>query len=132
MVRSLLCFALLAGCCPEPTSDVDEYASVDVDRIAADLQLTEAVSATAFDPPVVTYEVVMYSATWCGPCQRWKRDEKSKVKTKLVIEEFKSNGPSHIRVFPTFVLRKVTDGKAQDVKRWEGYTAAATINKELP
>ena len=26
------------------------------------------------------YYVVMYSATWCGPCQGWKRNELPKMK----------------------------------------------------
>lgn len=41
-----------------------------------------AAAPAAVDP--AGYYVVVYSAKWCGPCQRWKRDELASLKASGV------------------------------------------------
>jgi hypothetical protein len=73
----------------------------------------------------------MYSATWCGPCQRWKSNEKKKVSGTLVIKEYSKGAPEGIRYWPTFIIEKVEGDKVTEVKRFEGYTSAAKLNAEI-
>jgi glutaredoxin len=40
-----------------------------------------AAAAAAVAPDPQGYYVVAYTAAWCGPCQRWKRDELAALKT---------------------------------------------------
>lgn len=130
---------LVCGCCPEDAPRTD-LPGIDVEAIAVSMasvdELEGAEGAEPYEPPPASevkpeYRVVMYSAVWCAPCQRWKSNEKSKVVGTLVINEYKRGAPEGIRVYPTFVIEKVEGDKVTEVKWFEGYTSAAKLNAEI-
>lgn len=118
---------LVCGCCPEDAPRTD-LPGIDVEAIAVSMASDELPLAPEAKPE---YRVVMYSAVWCAPCQRWKSNEKPKVVGTLVINEYKRGAPEGIRVYPTFVIEKVEGDKVTEVKRFEGYTSAAKLNAEI-
>jgi hypothetical protein len=118
---------LVCGCCPEDAPRTD-LPGIDVEAIAVSMASVEPPPAPEAKPE---YRVVMYSAVWCAPCQRWKSNEKPKVVGTLVIKEYKRGAPEGIRVYPTFVIEKVEGDKVTEVKRFEGYTSAAKLNAEI-
>ena len=127
---------LVCGCCPEDAPRAD-LPGIDVEAIAVSMaSVDELEDAEPYEPPPAPeakpeYRVVMYSAVWCAPCQRWKSNEKPKVVGTLVINEYKRGAPEGIRVYPTFVIEKVEGDKVTEVKRFEGYTSAAKLNAEI-
>lgn len=118
---------LVCGCCPEDAPRTD-LPGIDVEAIAVSMASDELPLAPEAKPE---YRVVMYSAVWCAPCQRWKSNEKPKVVGTLVINEYKRGAPEGIRVYPTFVIEKVEGDKVTEVKRFEGYTSASKLNAEI-
>lgn len=118
---------LVCGCCPEDAPRTD-LPGIDVEAIAVSMASDELPLAPEAKPD---YRVVMYSAVWCAPCQRWKSNEKQKVVGTLVIKEYKRGAPEGIRVYPTFVIEKVEGDKVTEVKRFEGYTSASKLNAEI-
>ena len=127
---------LVCGCCPEDAPRTD-LPGIDVEAIAVSMaSVDELEDAEAYGPPPAPeakpeYRVVMHSAVWCAPCQRWKSNEKPKVVGTLIINEYKRGAPEGIHFYPTFVIEKVEGDLVTEVKRFEGYTSAAKLNAEI-
>jgi thioredoxin-related protein len=88
------------------------------------------------------YSVIVFSATWCGPCQRMKRNvwPKDRIKAQLQKyngrkawfqdserdkDKFRKYGVS---VVPTIII---VDSKGKAVKRATGYMSVSELEKWL-
>jgi len=94
-------------------------------------QSAEIFPVTAKPEPVKPDRyLVVFTASWCGPCQQWKSAEKGKLNgvdiTTVDIDQDKQWGISTV---PTFWI--VDRATRQPVKKYAGYTSAATLNAEL-
>lgn len=80
--------------------------------------------------PVVKYILRMHSASYCGPCKVWQRQELPQVKYDVEIIEWDKNPgrPAWVTVYPTFELVKRIDNKDTQLKIWRAYTSAEDIN----
>jgi hypothetical protein len=56
-------------------------------------------------PKAIKREIVIFSADWCEPCQRWKRCEQSKFEQAGYT--FAYGNPDDVKSWPYFI---VTDG----------------------
>lgn len=68
--------------------------------------------------------LVMYTGKYCGPCQQWKRTEKSKVEAagyKVIVTE---DLPPGVSLIPTF---KIMNGEGNQVSQHTGFTAASAL-----
>jgi len=95
------------------------------------LQSAEIFPVTAKSEPVKPDRyLVVFTASWCGPCQQWKAAEKGKLNgvdiTTVDIDQDKQWGISTV---PTFWV--VDRATRQPVKKYTGYTSANTLNTEL-
>lgn len=132
---SLLFVFFLLGCC----DDVHvPYATVDLGAIRTS-QATQGPAPAQAEPVAEAaklkkedFELLVYSSRLCGPCQTWKAKEKPNVGIKMDINEFKTlSGPSWLKSWPTFVLRRRDGDKWVEEKVWTGYTSAKVINDEV-
>ncbi len=75
-------------------------------------------------PKVIKREIVIFSADWCEPCQRWKRCEQSKFEQAGYT--FAYGNPDDVKAWPHFI---VTDGdKTVEIS---GYMTLERIAAEL-
>jgi hypothetical protein len=75
-------------------------------------------------PKVAKREIVIFSADWCEPCQRWKRCEQSKFEQAGYT--FAYGDPDDVKTWPHFI---VTDGdKTVEIS---GYMTLDRLNAEL-
>jgi hypothetical protein len=74
--------------------------------------------------------LVVFSASWCGPCQRWKANEKPKLKgvfvTSVDIDEQRQWGVASVPEF--WIVDRAT---RNPIKKFSGYTSAETLMKAL-
>jgi hypothetical protein len=75
-------------------------------------------------PKAIKREIVIFSADWCEPCQRWKRCEQSKFDQAGYT--FAYGNPDDVKTWPHFI---VTDGdKTVEIS---GYMTLDRLNAEL-
>jgi hypothetical protein len=75
-------------------------------------------------PKAVKREIVIFSADWCEPCQRWKRCEQSKFDDAGYT--FAYGNPNDVKRLPHFI---VTDGeKSVEIS---GYMTLERLAAEL-
>jgi len=75
-------------------------------------------------PKAIKREIVIFSADWCEPCQRWKRCEQSKFDQAGYT--FAYGNPDDVKTWPYFI---VTDGdKTVEIS---GYMTLERLNAEL-
>jgi hypothetical protein len=75
-------------------------------------------------PKAIKREIVIFSAEWCEPCQRWKRCEQSKFADAGYT--FAYGNPEDVKRLPHFI---VTDGdKTIEIS---GYMTLDRLNAEL-
>ncbi len=74
--------------------------------------------------------LVVFTASWCGPCQQWKANEKPKLDgvavTTVDIDEQRQWGVTTVPSF--WVVDRAT---RKPLKKFTGSTSAATLLKEL-
>lgn len=74
--------------------------------------------------------LVVFTASWCGPCQQWKANERPKLQgvsiTTVDIDEQKQWG---VTTVPTFWI--VDRATRKPLKKYTGSTSAATLLKDL-
>ena len=79
-MNALLLSITLLAIAQDDSIPVGRWVSVDVIELtkplpqASDLPATHGANALAVAEPASHY-VVMFTADWCGPCQKWKREE---------------------------------------------------------
>ena len=136
LIMVLLFFALLFWAQTPPSSDPTQC---DIAPSSSELisQLEQAAKTmiepnTAIDPTpspsdkpkAVKREIVIFSADWCEPCQRWKRCEQSKFEQAGYT--FAYGDPDDVKTWPYFI---VTDGdKSVEIS---GYMTLDRLNAEL-
>lgn len=87
---------------------------------------------TAKEEPVKESDryLVVFTASWCGPCQQWKASEKAKLGgvdiTTVDIDQDKQWGVSTV---PTFWI--VDRATRKPVQKYVGYTSADTLTKAV-
>jgi hypothetical protein len=75
-------------------------------------------------PKAIKREIVIFSADWCEPCQRWKRCEQAKFDRAGYT--FAYGNPDDVKTWPYFI---VTDGdKTVEIS---GYMTLDRLNAEL-
>lgn len=75
-------------------------------------------------PKVAKREIVIFSADWCEPCQRWKRCEQAKFEQAGYA--FAYGNPDDVKTWPHFI---VTDGdKSVEIS---GYMTLERLATEL-
>jgi hypothetical protein len=75
-------------------------------------------------PKAIKREIVIFSADWCEPCQRWKRCEQSKFADAGYT--FAYGNPDDVSRVPHFII---TDGdKTVEIS---GYMTLDRLNAEL-
>jgi hypothetical protein len=136
LMMVLLFFALLFWSQSLPTSDPTQC---DIAPTSRDLvsQLEQA-TKTMIEPNVsvdpapspsdkprsIKREIVIFSADWCEPCQRWKRCEQSKFEQAGYT--FAYGNPGDVKTWPYFI---VVDGdKTVEIG---GYMTLDRLNAEL-
>jgi thioredoxin-related protein len=136
LVMVLLFFALLFLAQSPPTSDPTQC---DIAPTSSELigQLEQATKTlierkVAVDPApspsdkpkVAKREIVIFSADWCEPCQRWKRCEQSKFEQAGYT--FAYGNPGDVKALPHFI---VVDGdKTVEIS---GYMTLERLAAEL-
>ncbi len=136
LIMVLLFFALLFWSQTPPASDPTQC---DIATTSSELisQLEQAAktlieSNVAIDPSpspsdkpkVAKREIVIFSADWCEPCQRWKRCEQAKFEQAGYT--FAYGNPNDVKRLPHFI---VTDGdKTVEIS---GYMTLDRLNAEL-
>lgn len=74
--------------------------------------------------------LVVFTASWCGPCQQWKANERPKLSgvsiTTVDVDEQKQWGVTTVPSF--WIVDRVT---RKPIKKYTGSTSAATLLKEL-
>jgi thiol-disulfide isomerase/thioredoxin len=84
MMNALLLSITLLATAQDGSIPVGRWVSVDEIKLtkplppAIDEPATTDANVVAIDVPV-SYYVVMFTADWCGPCQKWKREELPKL-----------------------------------------------------
>ena len=62
-----------------------------------------AVAPDVFAPPKANSRIVMYTASWCGPCQKWKKECKPSLEAAgWQIETLEK--PSPVGSVPHFII----------------------------
>jgi hypothetical protein len=75
-------------------------------------------------PKAIKREIVIFSADWCEPCQRWKRCEQAKFEQAGYT--FAYGNPDDVKRLPHFII---TDGdKTVEIS---GYMTLDRLNAEL-
>ena len=75
-------------------------------------------------PKAIKREIVIFSADWCEPCQRWKRCEQCKFEQAGYT--FAYGNPDDVKTWPYFI---VTDGdKTVEIS---GYMTLDRLRSEL-
>jgi len=75
-------------------------------------------------PKAIKREIVIFSADWCEPCQRWKRCEQAKFDQAGYT--FAYGNPDDVKTWPYFI---VTDGdKTVEIS---GYMTLDRLRSEL-
>lgn len=136
LIMVLLFFALLFWSQSPPTSDPTQC---DIAPTSSELisELEQAAKTliepnAAIDPApspsdkpkVVKREIVIFSADWCEPCQRWKRCEQAKFADAGYT--FAYGNPDDVKRLPHFI---VTDGdKSVEIS---GYMTLERLAAEL-
>ena len=83
-MNALLLSITLLAIAQDGSIPVGRWVSVDEIQLskplpqASDLPATHGANALAVAEPASHY-VVMFTASWCGPCQKWKREELPKL-----------------------------------------------------
>jgi hypothetical protein len=136
LIMVLLFFALLFWSQSPPTSDPTQC---DIAPTSSELigELEQAANTliepeVAVDPTpspsdkpkAIKREIVIFSADWCEPCQRWKRCEQSKFADAGYT--FAYGNPDDVSRLPHFII---TDGdKTVEIS---GYMTLDRLNAEL-
>jgi hypothetical protein len=136
LIMVLLFFALLFWSQSPPTSDPTrcDIAPTSSELISELEQATNTLiePEVAFDPApspsdkpkAIKREVVIFSADWCEPCQRWKRCEQSKFADAGYT--FAYGSPDDVKRVPHFI---VVDGdKTVEIS---GYMTLERLATEL-
>lgn len=72
-----------------------------------------------------------YSASWCGPCQRWSTNEAEDILCPIDQWNIDQRPVSWVKTIPTFRLFRWDGSEWRDVKVWKGFTSAETINATI-
>ncbi len=73
-----------------------------------------------------TCQIILYSGSLCGHCQKWKRDELPKLRgitIQIIEDNQKANAQAGVTSYPTFIAMQ----SGKEVARKVGYTTANEI-----
>jgi thiol-disulfide isomerase/thioredoxin len=136
----LVTFVALAAGQKAATRDADQGSVVEPSGQALrDYQRLDLIGARAQERyPRSSYKVVVISASWCGPCQRFKREQlpallKSGCEVE-VLDYDKDKLPERVRSVPTILIYlqgRGTDGHTPNYRKIKTLTGYRTTDSIL-
>lgn len=75
------------------------------------------------------FYIVKWTASWCGPCQQWNRNERNNVKAKVVDIDIDKR-PDLVQKYKITSVPQFYVCGSKDLnvhKKFTGYTSAETI-----